>query len=139
MTDDRSDLTVQRQVDLDLLPEELWELVADGRRWKDWLAADAQVVVTPGERGTVLDDDGVSRLVRVDEVGRDRVRFVWWPENRVELASTVELVVMARIGGSRLRITETMSAGAVAATGAHMEWEVRAAMLWCRALATVYV
>ena len=87
---------------------------------------DADVTVEPGAGGTVV-DDGVERTVRIDrrDEGGDgaRVAFTWWPDDRPDLVSAVELVVLPAASGSRLVVTETF-ASARAATAA-LAWDVR--------------
>src|SRR5690349_16425755 len=105
-----SDATrVSRTVDTDLAPDELWDLVTDGAGWATWMVDDADLDVEPGARGTVV-DDGVARTVHIDrrdddgDTGTDRrVGFTWWPQDRPDLVSAVELVVLPATGGSRLR------------------------------------
>jgi uncharacterized protein YndB with AHSA1/START domain len=121
---------ITRTVDTDLDVEELWTKVADGEAWASWMVDEADVDVTPGADGTVV-DDGVARHVRIDELDDHRVAFTWWPEARPELVSAVELVVLPAVGGSRLRVTETAQS-ASAASGA--AWDVRMMLLVARAL-----
>jgi hypothetical protein len=91
----------------------------------------ADVDVTPGADGTVV-DDGVERAVRIDRVGDDhRVGFTWWPHDRPDQVSAVELVVLPASTGSRLRVTETY---ARAAAGS-IAWDVRLMLLVARASA----
>src|SRR5688572_20711748 len=110
---------VSRTVDTDLAPEDLWALVTDGEAWATWMVDEAEIAVTPGASGRVV-DDGIERAVRIDRLDDDgsgqRVGFTWWPGDRPDLVSAVELVVLPAATGSRLRVTETFaSARAVAA------------------------
>ena len=127
---------VTRTVDTDLAPDELWRLVTDGASWATWMVDAAEVTVAPGAGGTVV-DDGVRRAVRVDHLddGTDdrRLGFTWWPADRPDLVSAVELVVLPAATGSRLRVTET-SATASAAP-APFAWDVRLLLLVAQALA----
>ena len=43
---DRVDIT--RSIELDLEPDEVWELIGDGERWADWMVDAADVDVVPG-------------------------------------------------------------------------------------------
>jgi hypothetical protein len=93
---------------------------------------ESAVDVAPGGAGTVV-DDGVERAVRIDRLGEHDLAFTWWPQDRPELASAVELVVLPAAGGSRLHVTETyLSARASVAPAA---WDVRLMLLVAQALA----
>lgn len=123
------DTKVTRNVETDLPPDELWALVADGAAWPAWMVDEADLDVGPGATGTVV-EDGVERSVRIDHVGDGCVDFTWWPRDREELASTVELVVLPRPAGSLLQITERFPAGACASQArAAMAWELRTLLL----------
>lgn len=128
---------VTRSVEVEMSPEELWSLLGDGARWADWLVDESDIDVTPDGEGAVR-DAGVDRGVRIDEViDGERVRFDWWPTDRPDSGSTVELVVAPRQGGAVLHIVETFPPqrhvaivmGAVSAS-----WDVRAMCLWACSL-----
>lgn len=131
---------VTRTVDTDLAPDDLWSLVADGEAWTSWLVDEADVTVAPGSGGAVV-DDGVERTVRIDHLDDGdgdgeprRVGFTWWPADRPDLVSAVELVVLPATGGSRLHVVETFAAAsATAATPS--PWDVRLLLLLARSLA----
>lgn len=122
---------ITRTVDIDLEPEQLWALVADGDGWASWMVDEADVDVVPGSTGRVV-DDGVERTVRVDRIGDHDVVFTWWPPDRPELVSAVELVVLPAAGGSRLHVTETSLQARV--QRAAVAWDVRLMLLVGRAL-----
>jgi hypothetical protein len=131
-----SDATrITRTVDTDLDADELWQRVAEGDAWSGWMVDEADVCVAPGEGGTVV-DDGVERDVRIDRLGERDLAFTWWPHDRPDQASTVELVVLPAVGGSRLRVSETYLSASVAPTAA---WDVRLMLLVARALTTARV
>ena len=134
------DLTITRDIDLDLSEQEVWQLIGDGEAWSQWLADASDVVVAPGGAGEVV-DDGERRFVRVDDVvpGR-RVSYRWWPASEPDAVSSVELVIVPRPGGSTLRVRETIqaSSAASAASTAHLRWTVRGFSLWCCAAARVH-
>jgi len=125
---------VSRTIDTDLDAAELWSLVADGQAWARWLVDESDVDVTPGAQGTVV-DDGVERHVRIEH--RDdrpdgdaaRVAFTWWPDDRPDLSSAVELVVLPTSQGSRLLVTETFAAARASATAGTLRWDVRLLLL----------
>jgi uncharacterized protein YndB with AHSA1/START domain len=122
------DLTITRDIDLDLSEQELWDLIGDGASWAHWMIDASDVLVVPGGGGEIV-DDGQRRFVRVDDVVPGRqVSYRWWPADEPEAVSSVELVVVPRNGGSTLRIRETIQASA--ASAAALRWEVRAVVLW---------
>jgi uncharacterized protein YndB with AHSA1/START domain len=117
-----SEPTVQREIDVPMTADEVWHLVADGDGWTEWLVDEADVTVAPGAGGTVV-EDGERRDVRIDDVvPGERVAWTWWPTERPDLPSSVELVVVGRPLGSVVRITE------VRAT-APARWSARARLL----------
>jgi uncharacterized protein YndB with AHSA1/START domain len=126
---------VSRSVDTELAPDELWALVVDGDAWAAWMVDEADVTVEPGAGGRVV-DDGVGRTVHIDRLDDDgdarRVGFTWWPDDRPDLVSAVELVVLPAATGSRLRVHETYASTASSAT---LAWDVRLLLLAVRALA----
>ena len=121
---------ITRTVETELPVERLWELVADGESWPAWMVDEAQVDISPGAQGTVI-DDGHERAVHIGVVGDQHVSFTWWPVGDERLASTVELVVLPRSGGSALHVTERFPATltASAATTAGMAWDIRTLLL----------
>lgn len=132
---------VRRTIDTGLSATELWELVADGDAWARWMVDESDVTVAPGADGTVV-DDGVTRHVHIDHLDDDpdgaRVGFTWWPDDRPDLTSSVELVVLPAPQGSRLLVTETFATAHAGATASPLAWDVRLMLLVARALA-VYV
>lgn len=131
---------VTRTVELEMSPAELWPLVGDGERWADWLVDASDVDITPDGEGAVR-DAGVDRGVRIAEVIEgERVRFDWWPTDRPDSASTVELVVAPRRGGAVLHIVETFPpqrhvAAVMVSASASTAWDVRATCLWACSMA----
>jgi hypothetical protein len=127
--------SVQRTIDTDLATPDLWALVNDAAGWATWMVDEADVDVAPGGGGRVV-DDGVGRTVRIDRLDDDgtggHVGFTWWPDDRPDLASAVELVVAPTAAGSRLRVTETQLHASSAAPGG---WDVRLMLLVAQALA----
>jgi uncharacterized protein YndB with AHSA1/START domain len=122
---------ITRTVDTDLDAEQLWSLVADDDGWAGWMVDEADVDVSPGATGRVV-DDGVERVVHIERIGDHDVTFTWWPPDRPELASAVELVVLPAQGGSRLQVTET--ALRARAAGPAAAWDVRLMLLVASAL-----
>ena len=124
---------ITRTVETELPVEQLWALITDGDSWPTWMVDQADVDVAPGAQGTVI-DDGRQRTVRIGAVRDDQVSFTWWPVGDERLASTVELVVLPRQGGSALHVTERFPAtlSASAATTAGMAWDIRTLLLVLR-------
>jgi len=84
-------MNVQREVEIEATPEEVWESLAteDGRR--EWL------------------EDEPGREVHV-EVVEAPSRMVWWWWNGDEPATRVELLVVAAPRGARVVVTESVPA-----------------------------
>ena len=117
--------SVTRHVELDLTVDELWSLIADGRRWAEWLVDAGSLEVAPGADGVVI-DDGERRHVRVHTVedGR-RVAFEWWTDDE---RSDVQLELVPGDERTGLRITETFACAGSAAR-ASTAWDVRLLVL----------
>jgi len=135
---------VTRTVELEMSPEDLWSLVGDGERWSDWLVDESSVTVAPDDEGHVR-EDGIDRGVRVTEVVTgERVRFDWWPAERPDSVSSVELVVTPSESGAVLHIAETfplprhITTVMVPTATASIAWDVRATCLWACATALTY-
>src|SRR5262245_65042320 len=111
---------VQRTVDLDVSPDELWQAITDPAELATWFAPEAELDAVPGGHGRFVDDDGVVRRALVDEVepGR-RLVLRWWPDGDGPIAtSVVTLVVAPLVGGARLVVTEELAASTRADLGA---------------------
>ena len=73
------------------------------------------------------------RIDRLDDDGDgQRIGFTWWPDDRPDLVSAVELVVLPAATGSRLRVTETYAS---ARASTPFAWDVRMMLLVAQALA----
>lgn len=136
MSDDDA-IVITRDLDLPVPAGDLWAWLADGDRWAEWLTERADVVVEPERGGIVVDDDGVERrvVVRSVEPG-ERVTFHWWPTDRPDDGSFVELVVAPLPGDgghSRLSIVETYATTTrtlrASARPAALSWELRMTLL----------
>ena len=136
-------LTVHRDVDLDLPADELWRLISTAAGWREWMVDGADLAIVAGAEG-VLTDDGVQRMVRVDEVVDGRsVTFHWCEPGRGDDLSAVRLQLVERPeGGVRLRITEEWLAPHACAEcplRAAARWDLRACVLCFTALASCRV
>ncbi len=99
---------VRRERDLPVSTEEAWSLLQDADGLSRWLADEVDVIVAPGERGT-LRDGAELRSVVIEEVeeGR-RVSLRWWLAEAPDDAAIVDLVLEPgeEPGGARLIVTE---------------------------------
>jgi uncharacterized protein YndB with AHSA1/START domain len=101
---------VERQVELDAAPDEVWSAVTAPERLSEWLGADVELDVRPGGTGTLVDPDGRRHPVLVEEVvpGR-RLGLWWWPDDDGDgpaSAVTFELEPV-EAGRTRLRVIES--------------------------------
>jgi uncharacterized protein YndB with AHSA1/START domain len=112
---------VQRSLDVDARPAELWRMIADPAELATWFATDVELVVAPGGRGRLIDDDGAVRHAVVDELEPERQLVLrWWrDDDGPETASVVTMAVSPWGDGARLVVTEHLlgrpSSGAAAA------------------------
>ncbi len=106
-----TDVAITRTVELDLAPDELWEMIGNGDRWADWMVDTATLDVAPGGTGLVTDgdEDREVRIERVDE--GERISFQWWPVGQPDQSSSVDLVILPARHGTVLEIVETFPAG----------------------------
>jgi uncharacterized protein YndB with AHSA1/START domain len=124
------DVAISRTVELDLSPDELWEMIGDGDRWADWMVDGGSVEVVPGSTGVVTDgdEDREVRIERVDE--GERISFQWWPAGQPDQSSSVDLVIVPARHGSVLEIVERFPVGATfSAAVATSAWPTRVHVL----------
>jgi uncharacterized protein YndB with AHSA1/START domain len=120
--------TVTRQLDLDISPDALWDAITDRSALEAWLGDEVDVDLRPGGTGVVV-DDGITRRLRVETVERGQGwSFRWQVDDEPESVVTFAIATTAD-GGSRLTITETLSAEASARSGG-FRWELCALLLW---------
>lgn len=101
-------MAVQRELDLDLDPELVWELVTRPDDLAAWLGEEVDLVPVEGTFGRVVDEDGTVRRLVVGEVdsGR-RLSWDWWEEGGADgTVSRVELTLDRTETGTRLRVLE---------------------------------
>jgi uncharacterized protein YndB with AHSA1/START domain len=114
---------VQRSLDVDATPAELWRMIADPAELATWFATDVQLVVAPGGRGWLTDDDGALRHALIDGLEPERQLVLrWWrDDDGPETASIVTMAVSPRGDGARLVVTEHLlgrpASGAAARAG----------------------
>jgi uncharacterized protein YndB with AHSA1/START domain len=105
------DSIVERSIDLDVGPDDLWRAITDPDELAAWFAPEVELDVVPGGHGRFVDDDGVARSAVIDDVepGR-RLVLRWWPDAEGPAqASVVTLLVAPRTGGARLVVTEQLA------------------------------
>lgn len=111
------DQVVERTVELDASPDDVWRALTDPDELAAWFGPEAELDAQPGGRGRFVDDDGLVRRAVVDQVrpGEELV-LRWWPEgDDATGASVVTFVVAPTNGGSRLIVTERLAAVAARA------------------------
>jgi uncharacterized protein YndB with AHSA1/START domain len=121
---------VNRSIELDLEPGEVWDLIGNGERWSRWMVDEADVEVVPGALGHVVDGEE-SRRVHIDRVeDGERVSFTWWPQDRADAASSVDLHVVPTTGGTVLEVVERFPARSTASASAlASRWQLRSLIL----------
>lgn len=129
---------LERTLDVPASADELWAAITDPDELATWLGDEVTVDLRPGGTGVVVDGDE-ERHLRVDEVDEgQRWAFTWWPAAGPQdiAATSVELVVLPRVGGSRLIVRESLPA-AVQASRPTSRWDLRLALvglqITCRA------
>jgi uncharacterized protein YndB with AHSA1/START domain len=104
---------VEREIELDAPPDEVWRELADPERLGDWFEAEVDLELEPGGTGTFAFPDGELRRARVVDVeeGR-RVSFTWWPI-APEAGRPTHVTITLSPGddhGTRFRVRESPSA-----------------------------
>jgi len=125
---------VRRNVELDVSAAELWDLVSDPERLAEWFGDTVDIDLQPGGTGAIT-DDGVLKFVHVDRVDSGRqLSFSWWEPDRPEhTAQVVFDIAPTPAGGSRLEITETLTATSLSLASVEarqLQWEARVCALW---------
>src|SRR5437868_233491 len=106
------DPVVERSVDLDATPHDVWRALTEPDELAAWFGQDAELDVQPGGTGRFVDDDGCVRRAVVDHVHTDeRLVLRWWPEgdDPATGASVVTFVVAPSGSGTRLIVTERLA------------------------------
>ncbi len=101
-------MALQRELELDLDPELVWELITRPDDLAAWLGDEVDLDPVEGAPGRVVDDDGTVRRLVVDRVDIGRRRsWDWWEEgDAAGTLSCVELVLDPTESGTRLRVLE---------------------------------
>jgi uncharacterized protein YndB with AHSA1/START domain len=126
---------VERELEIDLSAEELWELISTAEGWRSWLVDETALEVREGAAGTVV-DDGERRSVVIERIADGEVRFVWRAEDGD--VSRVVIAIDDTQPRVRLRITEQWLAPVACAEcplRAEARWDLRTCLLCLGALA----
>jgi uncharacterized protein YndB with AHSA1/START domain len=124
------DPVVERSVDLDAAPDDVWRALTDADELAAWFGPEAELDAQPGGLGRFVDDDGCVRRAVVDQVHTgERLVLRWWPEGDDPSAgaSVVTFVVAPTGSGTRLIVTERLAAAATGASVASMRAAAEAA------------
>jgi uncharacterized protein YndB with AHSA1/START domain len=127
------DAVVERNVDLDASPAEVWRALTEPDELVAWFGPDVELDLRPGGRGRFVDDDGSARRAVVDEVHQgERLVLRWWPEgdDPGAGASVVTFVVAPTGSGTRLVVTERLVARASTASLQAAAAAARTAWMW---------
>lgn len=124
--------TVERAVDLDADPADVWRAISDPAQLAEWLGASVDVELRPGAAGTIVDDEGVRHAVLVTDVDAGkRIAWHWW-DTFGELSS-VEISLEPTGDATRVRVVERLvrpDAAPVASAACGRRWERATARLW---------
>jgi uncharacterized protein YndB with AHSA1/START domain len=120
---------IERQVTLPADLESVWELLTRPEDLSTWLGDDVVLDATPGATGRVVERDGTSRSLVVDEVdaGR-RLSWHWWADDGSDVLSQVEITLAPTADGTLLRVVErplAEDADTVARASAGAAWSHR--------------
>ena len=134
------EFTVQRSVDLDADPDEVWRALTDPVELATWFGPVAQLDAIEGGRGRFVDDDGQARTAVVEVVEPNRrLTFRWWSDGDGPAgASVVTFAVSPRPGGAHLIVTEQpLAARASASSRRAWAWRLDLLLLHVAAFARV--
>ena len=130
-------MTLQRELELDLDPELVWELITRPDDLAAWLGEEVDLEPVEGSAGRVVEDDGTVRRLVVGEVelGR-RLSWDWWADGDADATvSRVELTLDPTEHGTLLRVREVPHTGAaVAGAGAAPRASASLGRRWNRLL-----
>lgn len=120
-------MQIEREVTLPTDVDAAWHLLSRPDDLAAWLGAEVDLDLSPGAAGIVVDHDGTTRRLVVDEVdaGR-RVSWTWWPDDEAEAASRVEITLLPLAEGTAVRVVESLPADSpVARASAGEAWSHR--------------
>jgi uncharacterized protein YndB with AHSA1/START domain len=95
-------MEIEREIELEAPPAEVWPALTEAERLADWFANEVELDARPGGVGVFRWSNGEERRVVVEDVEPERrLELRWEDDGRVEL--TLEEVD----GGTRLLVRET--------------------------------
>ncbi len=124
------DPVVERSVDLDAAPDDVWRAITDAEELAAWFGQEAELDLQPGGLGRFVDDEGLVRRAVVDQVhAGERLVLRWWPEgdDPTAGASVVTFVVAPTGSGTRLVVTERLAVAGPRVSTASMRAAAEAA------------
>src|SRR4051812_15521837 len=99
---------VERCVDIEASPADVWHTLTDPAELARWLDAEVVLDLEPGAVGHVVDADGHVRQVLVTEVEPGHLLAWHWWEDDGELSS-VEITTVPHDDGTRVRVVECLA------------------------------
>ncbi len=106
-----SNVTVEREIELPVSPEEAWDAITEAERLEEWFANEVEIDLREGGEGVFRWGDGEERHAVIEEVDPLRRLAFSWDEGRV----VIELE--ERGGATVVRVTESANAGWATALG----------------------
>src|SRR5215831_6145998 len=101
------DSAVTTSITVEGEPDEVWELLTDDDELSTWLGDQVTLDPVPDGAGHLVDDDGVGREIRVDEVEPGRsISWRWWPDGDDDQTTRVAIELVPADGGTEIRVTE---------------------------------
>ena len=130
---------ITRTVDLDASLDDVWRALTEPQLLGDWLDSSVELDVRPGGEGVIVEADGAVRRACVDEVDpARRLALRRWPDDGSGPESKVELELEQIPDGTRVVVTETLTAPApgsatpsASASAASGGWAARFLLLGC--------
>ena len=102
-------MEIEREVELDAPPSEVWEALTDAERLEDWFANEVEVDLRPGGAASFRWSNGEERRATVTTVApEERLAFAWDDEGEVEFTLADD------VDGTRLTVVETAPAWSTA-------------------------
>lgn len=100
------DDAVERTIEVELAPSEVWELLVDDDERAGWFGGETTLDPVPGGAGTFTDPDGTTRRAVVEEAQPGhRLSWTWWPDDGGD-ASRVRIELQPSPGGTRVDVVE---------------------------------